>query len=87
MSALSTLLTLVQPDQPVPAPAPPARETAPAINYPAIMPILIVLGAACVGVLFEAVQLVQTREFVERAAGLGLDVMVETYAGSHSWPW
>jgi NADH-quinone oxidoreductase subunit N len=49
-SLLSSLLVLVQPDnvdQPV-------RETLPAINYPAIMPVLIVLAAACVGVLVEA---------------------------------
>jgi NADH-quinone oxidoreductase subunit N len=52
-SLLSSLLVLVQPDsgnqvdQPV-------KETLPAINYPAIMPVLIVLAAACVGVLVEA---------------------------------
>ncbi|HEU5469926.1 MAG TPA: NADH-quinone oxidoreductase subunit NuoN [Actinophytocola sp.] len=38
------MLTLVQP----------AKEALPAINYSAIMPVLIVLGAACIGVLFEA---------------------------------
>lgn len=55
MSAVNTLLQLVQPDQPVPPVAPPSgKEPTPAINYPAIMPILIILGAACVGVLFEA---------------------------------
>jgi NADH-quinone oxidoreductase subunit N len=55
VSAVSTLLQLVQPDQPVPPVAPPSgREPTPAVNYPAIMPVLIVLGAACVGVLFEA---------------------------------
>ena len=30
------------------------KETLPQINYPAILPMLIILGAACVGVLFEA---------------------------------
>src|SRR4051812_6248166 len=33
---------------------PPAKETLAPINYPAILPVLIILGAACVGVLFEA---------------------------------
>jgi NADH-quinone oxidoreductase subunit N len=41
---LSALLNLAQD----------GKETLPAINYPAIMPMLIILGAACVGVLFEA---------------------------------
>ena len=53
--AVQTLLQLVQPDQPVPPVGPPSgKEQAPAINYPAIMPVLIVLGAACLGVLLEA---------------------------------
>ena len=33
---------------------PPGKETIPQIDYPAILPMLIILGAACVGVLFEA---------------------------------
>jgi antibiotic biosynthesis monooxygenase (ABM) superfamily enzyme len=32
----------------------PARLEAPEIDYPAVLPVLIVLGAACIGVLFEA---------------------------------
>src|SRR4051812_19155447 len=50
MSAVQFLLELAQPGQP----AAPAKEPLPPINYPAIMPMLIVLGAACFGVLFEA---------------------------------
>jgi NADH-quinone oxidoreductase subunit N len=50
---LLTSLLLLQPDQPS-QPVEQVRETLPAINYPAIMPILIILGAACLGVLFEA---------------------------------
>ena len=46
MSALVTALTLAQ--------EPPAKETLAPINYPAVLPVLIILGAACVGVLFEA---------------------------------
>ncbi|OLF15335.1 NADH-quinone oxidoreductase subunit N [Actinophytocola xanthii] len=33
---------------------PPGKETLAPINYPAILPMLIILGAACVGVLLEA---------------------------------
>jgi NADH-quinone oxidoreductase subunit N len=51
-AALESLLALAQPAPP--APATPTRETLPPINYPAIMPILIILGAACLGVLIEA---------------------------------
>jgi NADH-quinone oxidoreductase subunit N len=54
---VSVLATLVSAAQPVPVPAPaPAAQTIsqPPISYPAIMPVLIILGAACVGVLFEA---------------------------------
>lgn len=36
------------------AAAPPAKETLAPVNYPAILPVLIILGAACVGVLIEA---------------------------------
>jgi NADH-quinone oxidoreductase subunit N len=50
MSSVQFLLELAQPGQP----AAPAKEPLPPINYPAIMPMLIVLGAACFGVLFEA---------------------------------
>jgi NADH-quinone oxidoreductase subunit N len=46
LSALSSALLLVQDT--------PDKETLPPVNYPAIMPMLIILGAACVGVLFEA---------------------------------
>jgi NADH:ubiquinone oxidoreductase subunit 2 (subunit N) len=41
---LSALITLAQD----------GKETLAPINYPAILPMLIILGAACVGVLFEA---------------------------------
>ena len=46
MSALSSVLLLAQ--------DPPDKETLAPINYPAILPVLIILGAACVGVLIEA---------------------------------
>ncbi len=46
MSALSSVLLLAQ--------DPPDKETLAPINYPAILPVLIILGAACVGVLLEA---------------------------------
>ena len=53
MSELMTsgLLTLLQ--DPPPA-GPSVKDQIPAINYPAVLPVLIVLGAACVGVLVEA---------------------------------
>jgi NADH-quinone oxidoreductase subunit N len=44
LSALVSAVTLAQE----------GKETLAPINYPAIMPMLIILGAACVGVLFEA---------------------------------
>jgi len=46
LSALSSVLLLAQ--------DPPDKETLAPINYPAILPVLIILGAACVGVLIEA---------------------------------
>jgi NADH-quinone oxidoreductase subunit N len=45
--SLSRFLVLAQPEGP-------AKETLPEINYPALMPVLIILGAACLGVLVEA---------------------------------
>jgi NADH-quinone oxidoreductase subunit N len=39
----------------------PAKIDAPPINYPAILPVLILLGAACIGVLFEAFLAKQNR--------------------------
>ena len=46
MSVLSSVVQLAQDA--------PDKETLPTINYPAILPVLIILGAACIGVLFEA---------------------------------
>jgi NADH-quinone oxidoreductase subunit N len=46
LSALASVVLLAQDA--------PDKETLPQINYPAILPMLIILGAACVGVLFEA---------------------------------
>jgi S-formylglutathione hydrolase FrmB len=42
---------------------------------------------ASLGVRYEAAQARQNREFLSRAAGLGLDVAAEIYPGSHSWPY
>lgn len=46
MSALTSVLLLAQ--------DPPDKETLAPINYGAIMPLLIIIGAACIGVLLEA---------------------------------
>ena len=52
MSVLASVLGELAAQQP----PPPASDklTAPPVDYPAIMPVLIILTAACVGVLFEA---------------------------------
>ena len=39
------------------------------------------------GVLFEASQLLQNREFIRRATSLGLELTSDFYTGSHSWPY
>jgi len=72
---VSVLATLVAAAQPVPVPAPaPAAQTIsqPPISYPAIMPILIILGAACVAVLFEA--------FLPRYNRLGAQLVLSVLA-------
>lgn len=38
-------------------------------------------------VRYEAAQALQNREFIKRATVIGLDITVDTYPGSHSWPY
>jgi diacylglycerol O-acyltransferase/trehalose O-mycolyltransferase len=42
---------------------------------------------ASIGVLYEAAQSLQNREFFKRARGRGLDIAFDIYPGSHSWPY
>ncbi|MFE5160792.1 hypothetical protein ACFRNT_20150 [Streptomyces sp. NPDC056697] len=38
-------------------------------------------------VRYEAAQVRQNREFIERATHTGLDITTDIYPGSHSWPY
>ena len=75
MSALSSVLLLAQ--------DPPDKETLAPINYPAILPVLIILGAACVGVLIEAFlpkhQRWPAQVFLSLAALVGAGVALAFY--------
>jgi len=75
LSALSSVLLLAQ--------DPPDKETLAPINYPAILPVLIILGAACVGVLIEAFlpkhQRWPAQVFLSLAALVGAGVALAFY--------
>ncbi|RZS44457.1 NADH dehydrogenase subunit N [Herbihabitans rhizosphaerae] len=80
---LATVLTA----QPVP---PADKLSAPAIDYGAIMPVLIVLGAACVGVLVEAFLPKHQRWPVQVVLSLatlaGAGIAMAVYLGDESTP-